>query len=203
MLPPFLAAYGLYTSNQTLLQLAYDQIKLYRDLLRIQEGPGENMFMHIYNSTNITNSDTGAWATGNGWSTAGMVRVLASIAQSPFSDQMVQQKTDLANWTNEILDAAYPFLDQGSGLFHNYINATTEFNDASGSAIIACEYRYKSTLQTLQRLILTFILPSLLSLFARRNLPSGLNVTRLRSTHRTSGTNLSNCSEQSLTDWSL
>jgi len=64
MLPPFLAAYGLYTSNQSLLQQAYDQIRLDRDLLRIQEGAGEGLFMHIYNGTNITRSDTGAWVTG-------------------------------------------------------------------------------------------------------------------------------------------
>jgi len=81
------------------------------------------------------------YLSGNGWSTAGMVRTLASIAQSPFSSEMVQQKTDLAEWTNEILDKAYPFLDSGSNLFHNYINATGEFLDASGSALMACEFR--------------------------------------------------------------
>ncbi|CAO1630166.1 unnamed protein product [Sympodiomycopsis kandeliae] len=141
MTPPFLASYGLYTSNQTLLQLAYDQVRLYRDGLRIQSGPAQNLYGHILNIRNGTQlpqwMDGGAWATGEGWATGGMLRVLASIAQSPFSDAMQDQKTDLVNWINEILDAAYPFLDSSLNLFHNYLNDSSTFTDAAGSAMIA------------------------------------------------------------------
>lgn len=142
MMPPFIAAYGLYTSNQTLLQLAYDQIRIYRDNMRIQSGAARNLWGHILNfgtngTRNATWSDGGAWATGEGWVTGGILRVLASIAQSPFSDQMQNQKTDLANWTKEILDAAYPLIDSSTGLFHNYLNDSNAFSDAAGSAMIA------------------------------------------------------------------
>lgn len=142
MMPPFLAAYGLYTSNQTLLQEAYDQIRIYRDHMRIQSGPAQNLWGHILsygrNGTHAPSwTDRGAWATGEGWVTGGMLRVLASIAQSPFSDQMQSEKTDLVNWTNEILEAAYPLVDPTTNLFHNYLNDSTSFTDAAGSAMIA------------------------------------------------------------------
>ncbi|KAK0546937.1 hypothetical protein OC846_005061 [Tilletia horrida] len=155
--PPFYASYGLMTNNQTLLQLAYDQCRLYRDALRITEGTSTGMWAHIWvqstqnttttgNTTTTTTAapasgfywvDSNSWVTGNGWATAGMLRVAASIAQSSFASSMSSQISDLTSWTREILDAAFPLADSSTGLFHNYANVSTQFLDSAGSALLA------------------------------------------------------------------
>lgn len=105
MMPPYLAAFGLYTSNQTLLQMAYDQCRLYRDGLRLPDGPGQGLWGHIAEvesgSEELQFSDASAWATGEGWAAAGMLRTLAAISQSSYSQQMADQKNDLVSWTRE------------------------------------------------------------------------------------------------------
>ena len=134
--PPFIAYYGLVTRNDTLLQIAYDQIRLYRDVLQLTDGGANNLWGHIRYPNNGTWTDEGAWATGNGWVTAGMLRVLATIQQSEASSAMSQQKEDLLAWVNEVLDAAYPLLDEDSMLFHNYMNDTNTFLDSAGTALL-------------------------------------------------------------------
>ena len=62
--PPFLAYYGAVTQNQTLLQMAYDNCRLYRDAL-IQDGPTGKLWAHIYSEDNQNFTDQGLWATGN------------------------------------------------------------------------------------------------------------------------------------------
>ncbi|CAO1619459.1 unnamed protein product [Parajaminaea phylloscopi] len=150
MMPPFLASYGLYTSNQTLLQAAYDQIRLYRDGLRLTSGTGQGMWGHILTTRHgaLHWQDGSAWATGEGWVAGGILRTLAAIAQSPFSSQMNSQKQDLVAWTKEILDAAYPFLDPSTSLFRNHINDTSSFPDTAGSAFLAyAAFRLASMVQ--------------------------------------------------------
>ena len=58
MVPPFLAYYGAVTGNQTLLQEAYDQIKLYRKYLKSTN----NVWKHIQHGEYGT--DDGHWSTG-------------------------------------------------------------------------------------------------------------------------------------------
>ncbi|CAD6913435.1 unnamed protein product [Tilletia controversa] len=143
--PPFYAQYGLMTRNQTLLQLAYDQCRLYRDLLRITQGTSTNLWAHIWAATSQTNTtapgfrwvDSNSWLTGNGWASAGMLRVAASIAQSPYANEMASQITDLTTWTREILEAAFPLADSNTGLFHNYANDSNTFLDSAGSSLLA------------------------------------------------------------------
>ncbi|ETS59526.1 hypothetical protein PaG_06445 [Moesziomyces aphidis] len=145
MMPPYLAFYGLVTRNNTLLQLAYDQIRLYRDGMRLTSGAATNLWGHIYLPDNRTWTDGGAWATGNGWVLAGMARTLATIEQSQASQAMVSQKNDLVSWMNEILDAAYPLLDERALLFHNYMSDRSTFFDTAGTALIAyATYRLAS-----------------------------------------------------------
>lgn len=145
MMPPYLAFYGLVTRNNTLLQLAYDQIRLYRDGMRLTQGAATNLWGHIYLPDNRTWTDGGAWATGNGWVLAGMARTLATIEQSQASQAMVAQKNDLVAWMNEILDAAYPLLDERALLFHNYMSDRSTFFDTAGTALIAyATYRLAS-----------------------------------------------------------
>ena len=59
MVPPFLAYYGVISQNQTLLQAAYDQCKLYRQYLVDDDAGG--MWKHIV----LGNfQDEGHWTTG-------------------------------------------------------------------------------------------------------------------------------------------
>lgn len=67
-------------------------------------------------------------------------RVLLSIHQSPFSNNMIPQKNDLVNWANELLDALIPFFDDNSDLFHNYVDQKNTFSDGSGSMLIAGKF---------------------------------------------------------------
>ncbi|KAE8538351.1 hypothetical protein D1P53_004703 [Cryptococcus gattii VGV] len=111
MVPPFLAYYGALDNNQTLLQQAYQQC-----------GNGT--------------SDTNLWATGNGWAAAGMLRVWATINWSSFSDQLNSEMSDLESWVREILDASKPYVTS-NGIFYNYINNTSSFEDASSAALMS------------------------------------------------------------------
>lgn len=104
--PPFLAYYGAVTSNQTLLQMAFDNCRLYRDALLI-DGPTGKLWAHIYSEDTATFWDKGLWATGNGWAALGIQRVQASIMKSSFADQMTNQTATLQSWVKEILDGAF------------------------------------------------------------------------------------------------
>ncbi|PWN40718.1 hypothetical protein IE81DRAFT_206091 [Ceraceosorus guamensis] len=135
MLPPALASYGLITSNQSMLQEAYDQIRLYRDGLLITSGQASGMWNHINDITTPNASDLGAWLTGQGWAVSGMSRVLAAFSHSNFD--LTTEKEDIAEWAKEIMDASYSFADPSTGLIRNYANETDEFLDAAGSALLA------------------------------------------------------------------
>ena len=58
MVPPFLAYYGVLTQNQTLVQAAYDQCRLYREYLVDDDAGG--MWKHIA----MGRADNGHWTTG-------------------------------------------------------------------------------------------------------------------------------------------
>lgn len=60
---PFIAAYGAVTNNQTLLQFAYDNCRLYRDALLV-DGPTGKLWAHIYDDDTKSFDDAGLWATG-------------------------------------------------------------------------------------------------------------------------------------------
>ncbi|GAA5869292.1 hypothetical protein JCM3774_004195 [Rhodotorula dairenensis] len=141
MAPPFFAYYGLMTRNDSLVQLAYDQIRLYRESL---QDPSTKLWRHIYVPGGGSNSDPGLWATGNGWVAGGILRVLATIQNSDNSTMVRQfssQSRDLAAWAKEVVDAAWSQPRSG-GLFHNYMNNSTTFADgASTAALIASTYR--------------------------------------------------------------
>jgi rhamnogalacturonyl hydrolase YesR len=106
MAPPFIAYYGALEEGskcQELLQAAYDQVRLYREVLY---DPSVMLWRHIAlgNGTDPTH-----WATGNAWVAAGMLRVLATIQRSQATYVMKSQQLDLVNWVGEILDGAWCF----------------------------------------------------------------------------------------------
>ena len=133
MAPPFIAYFGALAGGNTeatLLQLAYDQCRLYRQYLRDDSG----LWQHIIYGTGT--SDPGVWATGNAWAAAGIVRVLATILRSAYASDMTSQTSDLQSWAEGILGAAQGYITS-DGLLHNYINDTSTFEDASSAALMS------------------------------------------------------------------
>jgi len=125
MAPPFIAYFGALQDDdggQALLQIAYDQIRLYRDALFDED---VSLWRHI---TLGSWQDTGYWATGAqalnylsnkdqhshfwpgcGWAAAGAMRVLATINNSRYATIMQSQQNDLAQWVNEILTGVWQY----------------------------------------------------------------------------------------------
>ncbi|KAI9463582.1 glycoside hydrolase family 105 protein [Lactarius psammicola] len=190
MVPPFLAYYGITTGNQSMLQEAYNQVKLYRTYLRDKSAGG--LWQHIVLGTNGT--DSGHWSTGNAWAAAGMLRVLGTLKSSPFSRSFNGQIKDLGNWVAEIHSAMYPHL-QANGLFKNYAdqNYANNFDDASSSALLAATV-YRLALLTGNKKYVREAERTRAALFAANGTsatPSGVTVvtsSSTLSTPRSSGT---------------
>ncbi|KAI0296737.1 Six-hairpin glycosidase-like protein [Multifurca ochricompacta] len=139
MVPPFLAYYGVTTGNQSMLQEAYTQVKLYRSYLSDISANG--LWQHVVLGSGGT--DPGHWSTGNAWAAAGMLRVLGTLKSSTFAKTFQSEIKDLGNWVAEIHSAMYPHL-QANGLFKNYADGNSgsdrgnnNFDDASSSALLA------------------------------------------------------------------
>jgi rhamnogalacturonyl hydrolase YesR len=106
MAPPFIAYYGALrggSAGQGLLQTAYDQVRLYREVL-FDADVGLWRHIALGKGTDLTH-----WATGNAWAVAGMLRVLATIQQSFAADLMVSEQTHLVQWVRETLNGAWRF----------------------------------------------------------------------------------------------
>lgn len=96
--------YGAATGNKTLIDIAYQQCSLYRDNLHDKK---TNVWQHMALGQS---NDVGLWATGNGWAAGGMLRVLATMAQSSFAGDFKGEMSDLEHWVTEILDGMYAHL---------------------------------------------------------------------------------------------
>jgi hypothetical protein len=126
MAPPFIAYFGALQNGdggQALLQIAYDQIRLYREALF---DANVSLWRHVAMGSW---KDSGHWATGtqavifscellgksrrlrfdtgNGWAAAGAMRVLATIKYSSFTSVMQSQQGNLTQWVDEILTGVW------------------------------------------------------------------------------------------------
>ncbi|KAG2066895.1 Six-hairpin glycosidase [Suillus decipiens] len=132
---PFIAYFGAVTNNVTLLQIAYDQCRLYRDAL-ILDGPTGKLWGHIYSDDNKTWIDEGIWGTGNAWAALGMLRVAVTIQKTEHFSKMASQVTALISWIKEILDGEFAAL-RSDNFVPNYITGGPSFPDAASSAAFA------------------------------------------------------------------
>jgi rhamnogalacturonyl hydrolase YesR len=112
MAPPFIAYYGALRGCGPdddegdafkLLQTAYEQVKLYREVL-FDERVGLWRHIALGNGTDPTH-----WATGNAWAVAGALRVLATIRHSRAGRSMRSQQEDLMRWVGETLNGVWKF----------------------------------------------------------------------------------------------
>ncbi|GAA5900416.1 hypothetical protein JCM8208_005356 [Rhodotorula glutinis] len=139
MVPPFFAYLGAVTLNSSLLTEAYTQCALYRTHLRDER---TNLWRHIDNSFpgGGGRADAGLWATGNGWASYGLLRVLATIVNHPDDgvvEEFASQSRDLAAWAGEIIEGTWAQPRTNQGLRHNYLNESSSFGDSSGTAILS------------------------------------------------------------------
>ncbi|KAG0708427.1 hypothetical protein DFH29DRAFT_480120 [Suillus ampliporus] len=132
---PFIAYFGAVTNNATLLQIAYDQCRLYRDALLL-DGPTGKLWGHIYSDDTKEWIDEGIWGTGNAWAALGMLRVAVTIQKTEHSSEMASQIADLTSWVKEILDGEFAALTS-ENLVPDYITVGPSFSDAASSAALA------------------------------------------------------------------
>ncbi|KAG8747900.1 hypothetical protein FRC10_010519 [Ceratobasidium sp. 414] len=153
MVPPFLAYYGALHNNPTVLAEAFNQIRTYRNNLRVDSQTG--LWRHIQLGIN---TDMGHWSSGCGWAASGMMRVLATVTSSSFSSTYANERADLAVWIAEVLTSAWAY-QLPNGTLYNYpdlssptsstpnflISPSSAFSDASGTALLAATtYRLAS-----------------------------------------------------------
>ncbi|KAF8317432.1 hypothetical protein DL93DRAFT_2165682 [Clavulina sp. PMI_390] len=143
MAPPFIAYYGAIHNNQSLLQLAYDQVAAYRTLL-LDTDVGLLKHIVLGGGTGSPPQDPGHWSTGNAWFVTGLLRVERTIFLSSFRSAMAAQRASLLEWALELTDAAWSY-QNSTGFIYNYIdcvalgqsNSTTCFEDSAGTALLA------------------------------------------------------------------
>ena len=75
MVPPFLAYYGVMSQNTSLLEEAFNQLKLYRTYLA---SDSSKALRHVVLGDW---QDNGLWATGAGWASAGKLLFSASFVR--------------------------------------------------------------------------------------------------------------------------
>ncbi|GAA5913729.1 hypothetical protein JCM8208_003868 [Rhodotorula glutinis] len=133
MVPPFLAYYGVATSDRSMVEEAYNQLKLYRSHL---QSSTSGSWRHVVGGGSF--ADAGLWNTGNGWAAHGIVRVLATMQNSEWDATFADEKADLASWATEILTSAFSHI-KSDGLLPNYYDSASgsSFSDAAGSALLA------------------------------------------------------------------
>ncbi|KAJ8522980.1 hypothetical protein ONZ45_g502 [Pleurotus djamor] len=132
MVPPFIAYYGALQGGQAaedLLQIAYDQCRLYRNVLRDQGGLWRHIDLGDW-------QDATHWGTGNAWAAAGMLRVLQTIDHSKQARSFVEQRRNLTTWIQEILVASWAHQAPNGTLF-NVIDDPTTFGDTASTALMA------------------------------------------------------------------
>ncbi|KAG9075342.1 hypothetical protein FS749_012997 [Ceratobasidium sp. UAMH 11750] len=130
MVPPFLAYFGALHGDIGIIRTAYDQIRLYRDLLF--DGT-VGLWRHIVLGNG---EDTGHWSTGNAWVAGGILRVLATISGSSLSAQLVAEQGNLEGWALEIIQNIWKY-QQPNGTLLNYATESTTFADTASTALLA------------------------------------------------------------------
>ncbi|KAI0082602.1 Six-hairpin glycosidase [Panus rudis PR-1116 ss-1] len=133
MAPPFIAYFGALSDGEeakSLIQIAYDQCRLYRDNLRDADA---GLWRHIV----LGNwQDNTHWGTGNAWAAAGMLRVLETIRRSPVSREFEPEKANLTTWIQEIINNTWTH-QQNNGTLLNTLDDPTSFADSSSTALLA------------------------------------------------------------------
>lgn len=120
MLPPFLAAAGEYKE-------AMKQIEGYRKYLYNQQ---DKLYSHMWDDEKKVLNRKDYWGVGNGWSAAGMTRVIRMLPES-----MMAEKKLLIGYTRDVIDSCLKYL-RPDGLFHDVVNRPDTFVEVNLSQML-------------------------------------------------------------------
>lgn len=121
MLPPFLVAAGEY-------QEAMKQIEGYRKYLYNET---DKLYSHMWDDSKKQFVRMDYWGVGNGWSAAGMTRVIKMLPGS-----MAEERKKLVLYVRDLLDGCLKYL-RNDGLFHNVVNRPETFPEVNLSQMLA------------------------------------------------------------------
>lgn len=120
MLPPFLAAAGEY-------QEAIRQIEGYRKYLYHEN---DKLYSHMWDDEKKQFAREDFWGVGNGWSAAGMTRIIKMLP-----DSMEGEKKKLIGYVHDVIDGCLKYL-RNDGLFHNVVNKPDTFIEVNLSQML-------------------------------------------------------------------
>jgi len=109
--------------------LCFNLPQLYRDALRDASGLWGHIALGSY-------QDDAHWGTGNGWATAGMLRVLQTLDHSSEARHFAGRQANLTTWIQEIIASAWSY-QQEDGTLLNVIDDPNSFADTSSTALLA------------------------------------------------------------------
>ena len=120
MLPPFLAAAGEFLA-------AMKQIEGYRKYLYNEH---DKLYSHMWDDEKKRLNRADYWGVGNGWSAAGMTRVIKMLP-----DSMLAEKKKLIGYTKDVIDGCLKYL-RPDGLFHDVVNKPDSFIEVNLSQML-------------------------------------------------------------------
>jgi unsaturated rhamnogalacturonyl hydrolase len=121
MLPPFLAAAGEF--DEALKQIEGNRKFLYHK--------DEQLYSHIWDGPNKKFVREDFWGVGNGWTAAGLTRVVKLLPDSRSED-----KKRLIIYIREVVDGCLKYLRE-DGMFHNVVNKQDTFPEVNLSQMIS------------------------------------------------------------------
>lgn len=121
MLPPFLAAAGKYEE-------AIKQIDGARACLWNSD---KKLLSHMWDCEKQVFTRKDCWGVGNGWSAAGITRVIRALPESKHA-----QKKKLIGYVQEIIDGCLAYMRE-DGLFHNIVDNPQSFVETNLSQMLA------------------------------------------------------------------
>lgn len=121
MLPPFLAAVGEYEES-------LKQIYGYLDALM---DPGTHLISHRWNEGKQEFIRQDFWSTGNGWTLAGIARVIDALP-----DSHADEKNKLIGLATAILDSVLSYMRE-DGLFYDVLDDPSTFVETNCSQMTA------------------------------------------------------------------
>ena len=119
--PPFLAALGFYDR-------ALKQIEGYRKLLFNSQ---KKLMAHIWDDGQKQLIDGTFWGGGNGWTAAGLARVIPCLPEERAKD-----RTNLADFARQVIDGCLKH-QRSDGLFYNIVDQPDSFVETNLAQMLA------------------------------------------------------------------
>jgi unsaturated rhamnogalacturonyl hydrolase len=121
MVPPFLCKYG--DTEEAMKQI--------RGLRRYLYNEENQLMSHIWDDKNKRYGRADFWGVGNGWTIAGLTRVIAMLR-----DQQNEDRQYLINYVTELLNGCIKY-QREDGLFHDVLNNPTSFVETNVGQMLA------------------------------------------------------------------